>query len=96
VKHIKKGRIVEWTARNMTALLAKLDDRVSARGVRRLMNQRTRDALTRRTRRYANRSGGLRFHCIRRRRVVAAGVSPPAGEWRYWPTRGKALPIIDP
>jgi hypothetical protein len=26
----------------------------------------------------------------------AAGVSPPAGEWRYWPTRGKALPIIDP
>jgi hypothetical protein len=22
----------------------------------------------------------------------AAGVSPPAGEWRYWPTRGEGPP----
>jgi hypothetical protein len=31
VKYIKKGQIVELTVRNITALLAKLDDRVSAR-----------------------------------------------------------------
>ena len=24
------------------------------------------------------------------------GVSPPAGEWRYWPPAAKALRIIDP
>lgn len=31
VKYIEDGRIVELTARNITALLAKLDDRLSAR-----------------------------------------------------------------
>jgi len=35
---------------------------------------------------YRNKFSGKYSHRI------LAGVSPPAGEWRYWPTRGEGPP----